>query len=48
MTLPLSYSLRNVRARPGRSLMTAGVIVRGLDAAKLDANSVLYKAHLVE
>jgi len=26
MPLPLSYSLRNVRARPGRSLMTAGVI----------------------
>ena len=27
MRLPLSYSLRNVRARPGRSVMTAGVIV---------------------
>jgi putative ABC transport system permease protein len=26
MPLPLSYSLRNVRARPGRSIMTAGVI----------------------
>src|SRR5579862_1517681 len=26
MPLPLAYSLRNVRARPGRSLMTAGVI----------------------
>ncbi len=26
MLLPLSYSIRNVRARPGRSLMTAGVI----------------------
>jgi len=26
MTLPLSYSLRNVGARPARSLMTAGVI----------------------
>jgi putative ABC transport system permease protein len=26
MLLPLSYSLRNVRARPGRSIMTAGVI----------------------
>src|SRR5512140_2708634 len=26
MLLPLSYSLRNVRARPGRSFMTAGVI----------------------
>jgi len=24
--LPLSYSLRNIRARPGRSIMTAGVI----------------------
>src|SRR5215813_7055982 len=26
MTLPLSYSWRNVQARPGRSVMTAGVI----------------------
>lgn len=26
MSLPVSYSLRNVRARPGRSLMTAGII----------------------
>ena len=26
MSLPLSYSLRNVTARPARSLMTAGVI----------------------
>jgi len=26
MPLPFSYSLRNLRARPGRSLMTAGVI----------------------
>src|SRR5215813_6925891 len=26
MTLPLSYSWRNVQARPGRSLMTAGVV----------------------
>jgi ABC-type lipoprotein release transport system permease subunit len=26
MLLPLSYSLRNLRARPGRSVMTAGVI----------------------
>jgi putative ABC transport system permease protein len=26
MLLPLSYSLRNVQARPGRSVMTAGVI----------------------
>jgi ABC-type antimicrobial peptide transport system permease subunit len=26
VALPLSYSLRNVRARPGRTLMTAGVI----------------------
>lgn len=35
MALPLSYSLRNVRARPTRSLMTAGVIALVVIAATL-------------
>ena len=35
MTLPLSYSLRNVRARPTRSLMTAGVIALVVVACSL-------------
>jgi putative ABC transport system permease protein len=35
MRLPLSYSLRNVRARPGRSLMTAGVIALVVVACSL-------------
>jgi putative ABC transport system permease protein len=35
MTLPLSYSLRNVTARPGRSLMTAGVIALVVVASTL-------------
>ena len=35
MALPLSYSLRNVRARPTRSLMTAGVIALVVVAATL-------------
>jgi len=33
--LPLSYSLRNVAARPGRSLMTAGVIALVVVASSL-------------
>ena len=35
MTLPLSYSLRNVTARPARSLMTAGVIALVVVACSL-------------
>jgi putative ABC transport system permease protein len=35
MTLPLSYSLRNVSARPTRSLMTAGVIALVVVACSL-------------
>ena len=35
MALPLSYSLRNVRARPTRSMMTAGVIAMVVIAATL-------------
>jgi len=35
MTLPLSYSLRNLQARPGRSLMTAGVIALVVVASTL-------------
>jgi ABC-type antimicrobial peptide transport system permease subunit len=35
MALPLSYSLRNVRARPTRSVMTAGVIALVVVAATL-------------
>ncbi len=35
MALPLSYSLRNVRARPTRSIMTAGVIALVVVAATL-------------
>ncbi len=35
MTLPLSYSLRNVRARPGRTLMTASVIALVVIACSL-------------
>ncbi|MEW6271006.1 MAG: ABC transporter permease [Thermodesulfobacteriota bacterium] len=35
MALPLSYSLRNVRARPTRSLMTAGVIALVVVASTL-------------
>jgi putative ABC transport system permease protein len=35
MPLPLSYSLRNVRARPGRSVMTAGVIALVVVACSL-------------
>jgi ABC-type antimicrobial peptide transport system permease subunit len=35
MTLPLSYSLRNVLARPTRSIMTAGVIALVVLAATL-------------
>ncbi len=35
MALPLSYSIRNVRARPMRSLMTAGVIALVVVAATL-------------
>jgi len=35
MRLPLSYSLRNVRARPGRSLMTASVVALVVVACSL-------------
>ena len=35
MPLPLSYSLRNVQARRGRTLMTAGVIARVVVASSL-------------
>lgn len=35
MTLPLSYSLRNVTARPARSVMTAGVIALVVVACSL-------------
>jgi putative ABC transport system permease protein len=35
MTLPLSYSLRNILARPGRSLMTIGVIALVVVACSL-------------
>lgn len=35
MSLPLSYSLRNVRARPTRSIMTAGVIALVVVASTL-------------
>jgi putative ABC transport system permease protein len=35
MALPLSYSLRNVRARPTRSIMTAGVIALVVVASTL-------------
>ncbi len=35
MTLPLTYSLRNVSARPARSLMTAGVIALVVVACSL-------------
>ena len=35
MPLPLSYSLRNVRARRGRTLMTAGVIALVVVACSL-------------
>jgi ABC-type antimicrobial peptide transport system permease subunit len=35
MTLPLSYSVRNVTARPARSLMTAGVIALVVVACSL-------------
>jgi ABC-type lipoprotein release transport system permease subunit len=35
MTLPLSYSLRNLTARPGRSLMTAGVVALVVVACSL-------------
>jgi putative ABC transport system permease protein len=35
MPLPLSYSLRNLRARPGRSVMTAGVIALVVVASSL-------------
>lgn len=35
MPLPLSYSLRNLRARPGRSVMTAGVIALVVVACSL-------------
>src|SRR5713101_4248447 len=35
MLLPLSYSLRNISARPARSLMTAGVIALVVVACSL-------------
>ena len=35
MLLPLSYSVRNLQARPGRTLMTAGVIALVVIATSL-------------
>ncbi len=35
MPLPISYSVRNLRARPGRSLMTAGIIALVVVACSL-------------
>ena len=35
MPLPVSYSLRNLRARPGRSVMTASVIALVVVASSL-------------
>jgi ABC-type antimicrobial peptide transport system permease subunit len=35
MALPVSYSLRNLRARPGRSVMTAGIIALVVVACSL-------------